>query len=194
MTISTQYDIDKKLVYMAIKNALSDFGRGTRNKILKKLDGKDFDRSDWFANPEIFKNLLKEEFGSSHIAIIHSMQIWLGDSSSNQSISRFLLAVLKENLASVKDDKHLIKPTILVAIEKALLEMGLPELKKIESKLLSDFNYTFEDCVSNPIPLKKILCELFGYCYEDIYQSMTSTLNDTNMDENVTVFLTLMKG
>ena len=179
---------------MAIKSALSDFGRGTRNRIIKKLNGQNFTNSDWFANPEYIKNLLKEEFGSSYTTIIHSMQIWLGDSSSNTPISNFLLAILKENSASAKDGEHLIKSSILDAIEKALLKMGSPELKKVESQLLSDFNYTFEDCVSNPIPLKKILCELFGYCYEDIYQSMTYTLNDIKTDENIKTFLKLMKG
>ena len=194
MTIPTQYEIDKALVLMAIKSALSDFGRGTRNRIIKKLNGQNFTNSDWFANPEYIKNLLKEEFGSSYTTIIHSMQIWLGDSSSNTPISNFLLAILKENSASAKDGEHLIKSSILDAIEKALLKMGSPELKKVESQLLSDFNYTFEDCVSNPIPLKKILCELFGYCYEDIYQSMTYTLNDIKTDENIKTFLKLMKG
>ena len=70
--------------------------------------------------------------------------------------------------------------------------MGPLELKKVESKLLSDFDSTLEDCVMNPTPLKKVLCDLFGNSYIDIYRSMDYTLSDTGMDEDIIYFLQVM--
>lgn len=91
------------------------------------------------------------------------------------------------------DNKYLTKFVIMLAIEKSLLKMGRPELKKVEDTLLLEHNCTFEDCVSNPTPLKKVLSELFGNCYEDIYHSMNAVLKDTSMDEDIKQFLQIMK-
>ncbi len=91
------------------------------------------------------------------------------------------------------DNKYLTKFVIILAIEKSLSKMGRPELKRVEDKLLLDFNYTFEDCVSNPTPLKKVLCDLFGNSYDDIYSSIYDVLSDTSMDEDITKFLQTMK-
>jgi len=98
--------------------------------------------------------------------------------------------IIRENSG---DNKYLTKFVIILAIEKSLSKMGRPELKRVEDKLLSDFNCTFEDCVSNPTPLKNVLCELFGNCYEDIYRSIYDVLSDTSMDEDITKFLQTMK-
>ncbi len=161
--------------------------------MIKRLDDDNFSIPDCFDHPEYLQKILKEIVGSSFTQIIHSMQIWLGDSAYNQLISNFLITVLKEDSTSTLTGKHLAKSAILLAIEKSLLTMGIPELEKVKSKLLSDFNYTLDDCVSDPVPLKKVLCELFGTCYEDIFQSMNATLTNTSMNEDIMQFLVIMK-
>lgn len=193
MSVPTQYEIDKALVSNSIQHTLSTFEKDVYDKVIKRLDDDNFSIPDCFDHPEYLQKILKEIFGSSFTKIIHSMQIWLEDSASNQLISNFLISTLKESSASTVEDKYLAKSAILLAIKKSLLKMGMPELKRVEAKLLSDFNYTLDDCVRNPIPLKKVLCELFGYCYEDIYQSMNATLTDSSMDEDIMQFLVIMK-
>ena len=91
------------------------------------------------------------------------------------------------------NSKYLTKFVIMLAIEKSLLKMGAPEFHKVESKLESDFNCTIEDCVSNPTPLKKVLCELFGNCYEDIYRVIDEELKNIDVDDDVLYFLQSMK-
>jgi len=193
MTVPTQYEIDKALVSMAIEYTLLDFGKDVHDTVVKRLNDDDLSITDCFDHPKHFNRILNEQYRSSYTKIIHAIHIWLRNSSSNESISNFLAVALDENLTPLSYDQHLAKSAILLAIEKSLLKMGLPELKRVESKLLSDFNCTFEDCVRNPIPLKKVLFELFGNCYEDIYQSMTYSLKNSSIDESITKFLILMK-
>lgn len=92
-----------------------------------------------------------------------------------------------------QDEQYLTKTAIILAIEKSLLEMGSLELERVKDQLLSKFNCTFEDCVGNPTPLKKVLCELFGNCYKEIYHSMNYTLMDTSMNKDTERFLQIMK-
>lgn len=99
---------------------------------------------------------------------------------------------IRENEKNAGDTKYLTKFVIMLAIEKSLVNMGRPEYDLVEKRLLSEFNYTFEDCVSNPIPLKNIFCELFGNCYEDIYNSIYNALKDTDMDQDIKNFLKIM--
>lgn len=193
MSFPSQYELDKALVSKAIEHTLTSFGKDDYDKFVKKLNEDNLSIPDCFDHPKRLQKILKETFGTSVTTIlVSSIQNWLGDSASNPSIYNFLLEVLKEN-SSDNNIEQLTKPAILMAIEKSLLTMGVPELKKVESKLLSDFNCTLEDCVGNPIPLKKVLCELFGYCYEDIYQSIHTTLSNTSMNDDVTQFLKIMK-
>lgn len=102
-------------------------------------------------------------------------------------------SMMRENERNSSDDKYLTKFAIMLAIEKSLVKMGRPELKRVEDRLLLEFNCTFEDCVSNPTPLKKVLHELFGTSYEDIYASIHNALSDTGMDEDIKQFLLVMK-
>jgi len=193
VSVPTQHEIDKALVSMAIKNALLDYGKDAHDKVVKRLNDNNFSIPDCFDHPDYFNKIIDEQFGSSYTKIIHSILVWLGESSSNELISDFLVSVIKQKTMHIDDDRDLTKSAILLAIEKALLEMGTPELKRVEAKLISDFDCTLESCVSNPTPLKKVLCELFGYCYNDIYQSMAYTLNGTSMNKNTTKFLLIMK-
>ncbi|MFQ5782161.1 MAG: winged helix-turn-helix transcriptional regulator [Nitrosopumilus sp.] len=99
---------------------------------------------------------------------------------------------IRENERNSGDTQYLTKFVIMLAIEKSLVRMGKPEYNLVENRLLSEFDCTFEDCVSNPIPLKKVLSELFGNCYEDIYNSMYNALKDT-MDVDIKNFLKIMR-
>ena len=92
------------------------------------------------------------------------------------------------------NEKDLQKDLITVAVEAALLEMGPPELQKVEFRLKNDYNCQIEDCLDHPEYLKRILCDLFGYCYNDILATITKVLEGDNIEGQVEEFLTVLKS
>ena len=86
------------------------------------------------------------------------------------------------------------KDLIVLAIQKALLEMGPMEFEMVRSKLKRDYNQTIEDCWKNPINLKHVLCELFGNAYEDILFSIDNSFKKINMNEDLENFMRVMKS
>lgn len=83
---------------------------------------------------------------------------------------------------------------ITVAVEYALLQMGTPELDKVESRLRSDYNCTIGDCLEHPEYLKQILCDLFGYCYQDILGSIEQVFKDASLEDQVDEFIMVLRS
>ena len=82
---------------------------------------------------------------------------------------------------------------VAVAVEHALLVMGLPEFRIVERRLKEVYGITVKDSLANPEHLKKILCEIFGDLYQDVLDliyEVIDDLKDTNVIEN---FLYVMK-
>ncbi|HET6518108.1 MAG TPA: hypothetical protein VFG25_07825 [Nitrosopumilaceae archaeon] len=82
---------------------------------------------------------------------------------------------------------------ITVAVEYALLQMGTPELDKVESRLREDYNCTIGDCLEHPEYLKQVLCDLFGYCYQDILDNIEQVFKDTKIKDEVEGFYQVLK-
>jgi len=73
--------------------------------------------------------------------------------------------------------------------------MGTPELEKVESMLRSKHNCKLEDCLEHPEVLKEILCELYGYCYDEIFESILQILlTNSTMDTPIENFLNILKS
>ena len=83
---------------------------------------------------------------------------------------------------------------MLLAIEKALQEMGSVESEMVEFKLKNDFQKSISECLENPIFLKQVLCELFGNAYEDILASIDNSFKEINMDNDLSNFIRVMKS
>ena len=83
---------------------------------------------------------------------------------------------------------------ITVAVEYALLQMGPPELDKVEARLREDYNCTIGDCLEHPEYLKQILCDLFGYCYQDILDNIEQVFKDANLNDQVEEFVTVLRA
>ena len=90
------------------------------------------------------------------------------------------------------DRYEVFKTLISVSVEKALLEMGMPELDLVISRLKEDYNCEISDCLEHPEYLKQILCELFGNSYQDILKSIHESLHQTKMEESLVNFLTIL--
>lgn len=82
---------------------------------------------------------------------------------------------------------------ITVAVEYALLQMGTPELDKVLTRLREDYNCTIGDCLEHPEYLKRILCDLFGYCYQDILDNIEQVFKDASIEEQVDDFLMVLR-
>ncbi len=95
MTIPSQYDIDKTLVSLAIEYVLLEFGTDVYDKVVRRLNLDNHTILDCFDHPEYFSKLLNDLFGASYTKIINSIEVWLGNSSSNQLVSDFLVTVKK---------------------------------------------------------------------------------------------------
>ena len=84
---------------------------------------------------------------------------------------------------------------VIIAVEHALLQMGVPELEKVESRLKNDYNCKIGDCLEHPEYLKRILCDLFGYCYQDILDTIEKVIKDgSGLNAEVEEFLTVLKS
>lgn len=84
------------------------------------------------------------------------------------------------------------KDLITVAVEAALLEMGLPELEKVQTRLKNDYNCEIPDCLDHPDYLKRVLCELFGYCYNDILGTINKVVKGGHVQGQVEEFLRVL--
>lgn len=82
---------------------------------------------------------------------------------------------------------------ITVAVEYALLQMGTPELDKVESRLREDYNCTIGDCLEHPEYLKRVLCDLFGYCYQDILDNIEQVFKDAKIEDDVEEFYQVLR-
>ena len=76
-----------------------------------------------------------------------------------------------------------------VCIERTLSENGVEIWKKVESKLLSEYNAKFTDCFRHPEYFKNILKKYYPERYPQIIQSLTEYLSEFNIDENLRGFL-----
>lgn len=95
---------------------------------------------------------------------------------------------------NVANHTNVNRDLITVAVEYALLQMGTPELEKVETRLQNDYNCKIGDCLEHPEYLKRILCDLFGNCYQDILDSIEQVIKDANVDNQVDEFLMVLRS
>ena len=89
-------------------------------------------------------------------------------------------------------DDRINKTLITLAVENALLKMGLPELEVVTIRLKQDHQCEISDCMKYPEYLRETLLDLFGNSYSDILQSIQETLQKTTMEQPLMDFLTVL--
>lgn len=97
-------------------------------------------------------------------------------------------------ISNVANHTNMKRDLITVAVEYALLQMGPPELEKVETRLQNDYNCKIGDCLEHPEYLKRILCDLFGNCYQDILDSIEQVIKDANIDNQVDEFVMVLRS
>ncbi|TAK28614.1 MAG: hypothetical protein EPO37_00260 [Nitrosarchaeum sp.] len=89
-------------------------------------------------------------------------------------------------------DDRISKTLITLAVENALLKMGLPELELVTIRLKQDHQCEISDCMKYPEYLRETLLDLFGNSYSDILQSIQETLQKTTMEQPLIDFLIVL--
>jgi len=95
---------------------------------------------------------------------------------------------ISEHIRSYDMNKTLIE----LAVEKALLKMGYPELELVKSRLKDNYDCNISNCLEHPEYIKTVLYDLFGHCYYDIVDSIQTTLQKTSMEKPITDFLSVI--
>ena len=89
-------------------------------------------------------------------------------------------------------NNEVFKSVVSVSVEKALLEMGKFELDSVVYRLKENYDSEIYDCLDHPEYLKQILCELFGNSHEVILKSIHESFENTNMEQPLQNFLTVL--
>ncbi len=81
------------------------------------------------------------------------------------------------------DKKQVMQALTILAIEKALLNIGKPVFDKVVNKLQKDFHCYLSDCYYHPEYLDSTLKSLFGNSSSTIVKSIKEELIE-NMDDD----------
>ena len=81
------------------------------------------------------------------------------------------------------------KALVIMAIEKALLEVGKPTYDEVLSNLKKDYHCYLSDCYEHPEYLSKVLKELYGQSHTAIIESIKKYLAEMNTQEGIAIFI-----
>jgi hypothetical protein len=90
------------------------------------------------------------------------------------------------------NDYQVKKALVSFAIEKALLEMGVPVLHKVSKTLKDNYNCYIPDCFDNPEYLKRVLADLYGSSHMQIINSIKQSLDEFSAKGSVQRFISAL--
>ena len=91
----------------------------------------------------------------------------------------------------VQDD--MVKKALVgLAIEKALLTIGIPVLDQVTRKLEAEYNCYIFDCYNNPTMLHRILKEMYGNAYKIVVDLIKKNLDEFAYQEPIGRFLSVI--
>jgi hypothetical protein len=92
-------------------------------------------------------------------------------------------------LTSSSEDSLTKKALVNLAIQKTLLDMGIPIYEKVVRKLYDEYKCYLPDCYEHPRYLTKVLKELLGDNYETIVDSIKNQLEQFTYYKPIAEFL-----
>lgn len=84
------------------------------------------------------------------------------------------------------------KNLIALAIEKALMDFGVPEVDTVQSRLQEKYNCGFTDCLEHPGYLNLVLKTLYGNSSSTIIKSINNYLKEFHKINSLENFLVVM--
>ncbi|WP_371503965.1 hypothetical protein [Nitrosopumilus adriaticus] len=86
------------------------------------------------------------------------------------------------------------KHAVRLAVEQAMLNLGLSELEKVQAILRSKYLLTLDDCIDHPEILKGILLQLYNPQYDEIFQSIQKSLSANLMEPDIDNFINSLRN
>jgi nitric oxide reductase NorQ protein len=108
------------------------------------------------------------------------------DDHEIQEEVRKIINSIDWGIIQTSDDPKIL---IITAIEKALLEIGKPDLNKVKQRLMEDYKRTLSDCYEEPEFLNRILKDIYGKAYVTIVDSIKKNLDNLSQSAPVKKFL-----
>jgi len=108
------------------------------------------------------------------------------DDHEIQEEVRKIIKSIDWGVVQTSDDPKVL---IVTAIEKALLEIGKPDLNKVKQRLMEDYKRTLSDCYGEPEFLNRILKDIYGKAYVTIVDSIKKNLESLSQTPTVKKFL-----
>lgn len=90
-------------------------------------------------------------------------------------------------------DEVIRKALVALAIERTLLEMGVPVFEEVSRRLVKEYKCYIPDCHEHPEYLKKVLKDLYGASYTTILESIRSKLDEFIHKKSIAEFLRVME-
>ena len=81
------------------------------------------------------------------------------------------------------------KALVVLAIEKALFEVGKPTYNEVVAKIHKDYYCYLPDCYENPEYLSRALKELYGQSHLAIIESIKKHLGEMSTQEGIANFI-----
>ena len=130
-----------------------------------------------------FKSLKGFEIGLQHnYPVYHVMR-------SKPSCSTIIKKIINSN--DLSDDKKTHCALAAMAVEKAIVKLGVPKLDYVTRKLYDDYHLDLIDCYSTPIYLKNLLKDLYGNSYAVVVNLIGAEL--AHMSAEFSEFMTVLK-
>lgn len=92
------------------------------------------------------------------------------------------------------DDENIHANVISLAVEKALLDFGIPVLQKVEEILKTEYQMNFSDSINHPDKISHILYDVFGNSYIEVAKKIEVNLRDINFNPKSEEFLRVINN
>ena len=90
------------------------------------------------------------------------------------------------------NDHGINQAKVALAIEQALLGIGVPAYEMVVQKLYEDYRCRIFDCYDKPEHLSRIIKEMFGDNYKPITESIRTNLRDISEKNVIKDFLSVI--
>lgn len=99
---------------------------------------------------------------------------------NTSSCSTIIKKIIDSNESSC--DEKTNRALVGMAIEKAIVKLGVPKLSYFTGRLYNDYNLSLFDCYVTPVYLKTILKDLYGNSYGVVVNLMEHELGNTSKE------------
>jgi hypothetical protein len=90
------------------------------------------------------------------------------------------------------NDHVIRKALVALAIERTLLDMGMPVFEEVTSRLFHNYRCYIPDCHDHPEYLKKVLRDIYGNAHSTIVESIKEKLEEFIYKKSIAEFVSVI--